>query len=89
MLWFLYSLLHESAPATCYWIVPVRRELDVNGVASLVSSESGECAIARESEPADYYRELLEIEGYAKEHVCGLIVVNVCTDPALMGGSSI
>ena len=88
MLWFLYHLLREGPPATCYWIVPVSQP-EAESIATLVRSGPGEYASAREREFADYYLELLENERHAKECVSGLIAVNVRIDPAHNGRRSI
>ena len=76
MVWFLVALLRESPPSTCCWIVPIRCELEESFEALSGSYVDDDCH-ATECMHSDYYVELLENEGHAKERDSGLIVLDI------------
>jgi hypothetical protein len=76
LLWFLFALLRESAPSTCYWIVPIRREPERESGESLSGIYVENAGRATEHESSNYYVELLENEGHAKECASGLIALD-------------
>ncbi len=82
MLRFLMALLLESAPSVCYWVIPVRREIERetetekernHGFPSIYVDQDSRSA---ESGSGDYYLEL-ENENRAKEYASDLIVLDV------------
>lgn len=88
MLWFLIGLLRESAPSTCYWIVPIRCEMERESDHELSGSvKNGDHR--PEYEPSDYYVELLENQIHAKHGASGLIALDVRIIPGRVGWRSI
>jgi hypothetical protein len=77
MVWFLLGLLREGEPSTWYWIVPIRREAERKTLDARNSSYVHDDCHAPESKHREYYVELLENEGYAKECASGLIALDV------------
>jgi len=88
MVWFLIALLRDSAPLTCCWIVPVRcdlkRESD-DGPGGYL----GDDGCRSESEPSDYYVDLLENRVHAKHSASGLIALDVRGVTGKLGWRSI
>ena len=83
MLRFLMALLRESAPSVCYWVIPVRREMEREtetekkrhlGFPGVIYVN--EDSRLNESEHGNYYLEL-ENENRAKEYASGLIAFDV------------
>ena len=78
MVWFLCGLLRERAPSVCYWVVAVRerahRERHHEFLSGIYVDQ--DCC-APKDERSDYYAELLENEGYAKECASGLIALAI------------
>ncbi len=79
MLRFLIALLRESAPSFCYWVVPLRKELEKKGHLGvqhgIYFDDDGS---ATESSRGDYRWERLENEHHAKEKCAsGLVALDV------------
>ena len=83
MLRFLRALLREGVPSVCYWVAPVRREIEREtetekernlGFTGCIYVD--EDFSSTESDYGDYYLEL-ENENSAKEYASGLIALDV------------
>jgi hypothetical protein len=93
MLRFLIALLRERAPSICYWVVPVRREIEREtrkekerhlGFPSSIYVDEG-----YRSTESDHLYLKLENENRAKEYASGLIALDVHTFPNGLGWRSI
>jgi hypothetical protein len=90
MLWFLLGLVGDKAPSVCYWVLPVRgrpkkgRHLEFLGGIYV----DQDCRAPKEKR-SDYYVELLENEGHAKECISGLVAIHVRPMPAKLGWRTI
>jgi hypothetical protein len=83
MLRFLMALMLESAPSVCYWVVPVRREIEREAETEKDRYLGFPSSICLDEDPrhaesgyGDYYLEL-ENENRAKEYASGLIALDV------------
>jgi len=82
MLRFLVALLHEGAPSVCYWVAPVRREIERDiktekerSLGFTVCIYVDEDFPSTENDHGDYVE--LENENSAKEYSSGLIALDV------------
>jgi hypothetical protein len=91
MLGFLIALLREGVPSVCYWVVPVRRELQKKEQINVLRGVyvDDDCR-ATEWIGGGFDREFLENEGHAKEdYDSGLITLDVRHASARLGRRSI
>jgi len=90
LLWFLHGLLRARAPSVCFRVVPARRSPDKERDRELLGGIyfDGDCR-APKDERSNYYAEVLENEGHAKECASGLIALDVRPVPAKLGWRSI
>jgi hypothetical protein len=95
MLRFLLALLREGEPSVCYWVAPVRSEIEREtkteaernlGFPGRIYADEDPRSI--ESDHGDYRPEL-ENENSAKEYASGLIALDVPTVSAGLGRRSI
>ena len=77
MLWFLFALLRENTPSTCYWLVPIRREPGTERLKSAGASYADDDSVTGEPDAGKYSFEVLENERDAQECVPGLIALNL------------
>ena len=88
MVWFLVAFLLDSAPSTCCWIVPIRREPERENVEALRGSYVDDDYHA-ECKYGDGDVEVLENEDHAEKHTSGLITIDVRPVSGRVGWRSI
>jgi hypothetical protein len=88
MLWFLIALLRDSAPSTCWWIVPIRCELKRENQDGL-GGYTGDDNFRSDSEPSACCVGRLENRVHAKHAASGLIALDVRRVTGRLGSRSI
>jgi len=95
MIRFLIALLREGEPSVCYWVAPVRGEIEretktgeERNLGFPIRIYADEDSRSIESDYGGYRLEL-EYENSAKEYASGLIALDVPTVSASLGRRSI
>jgi hypothetical protein len=95
MLRFLIALLREGEPSVCYWVAPVRREIEREAKTGEERNLGFPIRIYADEDSrsieSDYggYRLELEYENSAKEYASGLFALDAPTVSAILGRRSI